>query len=52
MLKTLIKKYNNPENFDTLSSLNYKLKIAEKKMAQNITQAMDNLDNLQVFWYF
>jgi hypothetical protein len=40
--KGLIKKYNNPNSFDKLSSANAKVDLAKEKMAANLQQAMEN----------
>jgi hypothetical protein len=47
ILTQLMDQYNNPENFDSLASTEYKLSIAERKVANQIKQAMANTQDLE-----
>lgn len=47
ILTQLVNQYNNPENFDTLSNIDYKLSIAERKVANQIVVALQNTQDLE-----
>lgn len=47
ILTQLINEYNNPENWDSLESINHKLAIAERKLKNAIITAYENTEMLQ-----
>lgn len=43
----LINQYNNPENFDSLASTDYKVSMAQRKVENQIIEALKNTQQLQ-----
>ena len=47
ILTQLVNQYNNPENFDSLASADYKVTMAQRKVQNQIVEALQNTQVMQ-----
>ena len=47
-LEMVMKKYDQPQNFDKLTSTEYKIDMTNQKMKENLHMALENTEQLNV----